>query len=252
MEVGADGIRGEALGQCLGGRLPREAAAAVSDVEAHAPPTGVVGLGQDPVVLAEDPRARRCEGVGHDVAGPQPGQHGAKVGALGDVGHQRRRGQLGGLERRVQGGLDVVPAGAGPQSDLDAGHDVEVIANDGRRLARARVADVLELTDHGRDQARRGDVDEGDDADRGGVDRVATELAEVREAGGAGIDRGGHAAAQVGRRVESVRAALVPMAVEVDQTGRHQAAPRHPRRGRRPAAERCPMVRAPRSGRPRS
>ncbi len=191
----------------------------MADVEAHAPPTGVVGLRQDPVVVAEDPRARRREGVGHDVARAQAGQHGAKVGALGDVGHERRRGQLGGLERRVQGSVDVVPAGAAPEADLDAGHDVAVLANDGRGLARARIADVLELTDHGRDQACRGDVDEGDDPDRSGLDRVSAELAEVREAGRAGIDRRGHAAEQVGLRVEPVRAALVPVAVEIDQAG---------------------------------
>ena len=52
MQVGADRIGPEALGQGLRRGPPREAAAAVADVEADAPPTGVVGLRQDPAVVA--------------------------------------------------------------------------------------------------------------------------------------------------------------------------------------------------------
>ena len=50
--------------------------------------------------------------MGDDVARPQPGQRGADVGAFGDVGHERRPGQLGGLERGVERRRHVRAAGA--------------------------------------------------------------------------------------------------------------------------------------------
>ena len=149
---------------------------------------------------------------------------GPDVGTLGDVGHQADAGKVGRLQRGVERGGHVVAAGLAAETDLDPDDDVPMLQRDGGRLARARVPNVLQLADDRRDQAGGRHVDERQHADRRGLDGVPAERPEVREAGGPGVDRGGHPAAQVGDRVQAVRAAVVPVAVQVDQAGQDEQA----------------------------
>ena len=65
-------------------------------------------------------------------------------------------------------------------------------------------------------------MDERQHADRRGLDGVPAERAEVGEAGRPGVDRRRHPAPQVRDRVQAVRAAVVPVTVEVDEAGQHQ------------------------------
>jgi hypothetical protein len=224
VEIGADRVGSEALGQGLVRGRPGEAATTVPDVEPHAARSRSVRLRQDPAIVTEDARPGRGERVGQDVARTQAPQGRPDVRALGDVGHQPDAGQIGRLEGGVEGRRHVGAAGFAPEADLDPDDDVPMLGRDGGRLARARVAQVLQLPDDRRHEARRRHVDEGQDADRCGLDGVPPERAEVREAGRPGIDRGGHPATQVGHWVETVRTAVVPVAVQVDQPGGDQQA----------------------------
>ena len=101
-------------------------------------------------------------------------------------------------------------------------HDVGVLGRDARGLAGPGVADVLELADERRHEAGRRHVEEREDAHGGRVDREASEDPEVREPRRARVDAGGDAAGEVDRRIDAVRRALEPVAVQVDQPGRDE------------------------------
>ena len=225
MEVRADRVGPEPLGQRLRGGRPREAAAAVADVEPDAAARAAACASGR--TRPSSPRMPGPDAVKAWVTmspGRSRREGGPDVGALGDVGHQRHAGQLGRLEGGVQRRGHVVAAGPAPEPDLDPDHDVPCSRDDRGRLARAGVPNVLELADDRRDQAGRRHVDERQHADRRGLDGVPAERPEVGEAGGPGVDGGGHPAAQVGDGVQAVRAAVVPVAVQVDQAGHDEQA----------------------------
>jgi hypothetical protein len=222
VEIRADRIGSQALREGLGRRFPREAAAPVTDVEPYAPGGGLVGFGQDPTVVVADPGARGGERVRQHVARPQPAQRGRDIRALGDVRHQGNPCELGSRQRSVEGCRHVDAARLAPEPDLDADRHVPMLADDRRSLARARVPKILQLAHDGRDQPGRGDVDVGQHADRRRLDRVPAERCEVREPGRSGIDGRRDAAAQVGDRVDAVRAAVVPVAVQIDEPGQDE------------------------------
>ena len=167
MEVGADRVGPEALVERLGRRRPtrscrsrgRRRTGRRADVPSWASgrsrPSSPRIPGPDAVKAWVTTSPGRRRGSAARTSAP------SAMWAISGVA-----GELGRLERRVQRRVDVVAACAGPEADLDPDHDVAVLGDDRRRLARPSVADVLQLADHGRDQARRRDVDECEDADR--------------------------------------------------------------------------------------
>ncbi len=221
MEIGADGVGPNAFGERLVGGLPREASAAVADIEPDAALDRAMRLGQDPAVAAADPCPGRGERMGDDVARSHPLESRRDVSAVRDVGHQRDSGERRSLQRRVEGVRDVPAAGLRPEAHLHADQDVAMVRDDRRGLARPGQAHVVQLADQGRDQARGRDVEKGQHADGCRLDRVPAEGREVREAGGPRVDGRRHAAGQVDERVDAIRARVGPVTVEVDQAGRH-------------------------------
>ncbi len=227
MEVGADGVGHQALGQRLVGRLPREASAAVTDIEPDAALRGAMRLRHDPAIAAADPRPRRGEGMGDDVARSHPLEGRRDVGAVRDVGHQRDAGEGRRLERRVERGRHVGPARLGPEADLHPDDDVAMVRDDRRGLARTRdtrmscSSPTSVVTRPAAATWRKARTRTG-----ARFDGVPAKRREVREAGRPGVDGGRHAAGEVDDRVDAVGARVGPVAVEVDQAGSHDQ-PRH-------------------------
>jgi hypothetical protein len=226
MEIRADRVGDDPLRQRLVGGLPREASAAVPDVEADAPLRRPMGLGHDASITTAYPGSGRGEGMGEDVAGSHPLEGRPDVCAVGDVGHQRDTGKGRHLEGGVERRFYVRAARFGPEAHLDPNDDVAMVGDDRRRLARPGETHVVQLPDERRDEACGRDVEERQDVDRCRFDRVPTKCREVREAGRPRIDRGRDAAGEVDDRIDPVGACVRPVAMEVDQAGSHHQ-PRH-------------------------
>jgi hypothetical protein len=214
-----------------GRTLPKtKAAAAVADVEEHAAFAGLGEIRQDAAV-GIDAGDRSPETVGADVACPQLPPDEFVVWPLAaeiaEVDHGREVCQDPSLDaalhrhpvrKLVMGGLDP--------------HDlVGVLAGQVGRPPWIHVVDILPGLDTG--HAKSGDVDEGVGPGGTAVEDAEPEIFEVSPAGAAGVDHGGHAAAEaeaVGQDAVvagpgvAVAGRGVEVDVDVDETRNHEQA----------------------------
>ena len=167
-----------------------------------------------------------AEAVGEDVTRAQAAHHLVARGRRRiEMRHHRQAGLLGDVERDVERHDARVAAGRLADANLDAQHQVLVLACHAHRLARVEQPHVGALAHHhglgeGED-AGEGDIEERQDPDRRGLDHVLAEAREVAGPGAAGIDEGRDAARsreQLGLDTER-GTAPIDMRVQVDEAG---------------------------------
>src|SRR5918994_2015562 len=177
-------------------------------------------------VVVDDFHVAAGEAVGEDVAWTQVGGDLVEGRwADADVGHQGEADAVGELPRFGEGGDADAAGGAGVDACLDAEDQVAVGIDDFRRQVDVPVVGVGELPTR-RDEADRGEVEQGVGAAAGAVHDVLAEAGEGVGAGAADVEPGRHAAPSsdwVGLDAP-VGDAPVDVSVEVDEARRHDMA----------------------------
>ena len=233
VQVGADGIGGEAVGDgALPGAKP-EAALAVTQIKVDAPIPSLAHVVMDPPVVVEH-RKMTGEDVGVNVPRAKLLEDEIGIGSFGGTGieihhrgHAAQGAGLDGLLHRGPGRVVVVEGLAAPVvGGLDADDHVTVGGGGGCRVRGVEVGDHLLRTAH----AGGRDVDVGQDAADGRVDQAGAEVLKFQVAGGAGVDAGGDTLFQeMGIGVEGIEpvarfssAGPVGVEVYVDDAGSDQ------------------------------
>ena len=199
VEIGADDVCGESLGQRLLGHLVVKAAAAVTQVEEHALLPRLPGLGDHPAVRAQDGVAMALVAVGGDIARPQERQHLGQGHARADVHHDRSAGQLGGFHGQAQWLDPVLPYLRAALAHLDAHAGFRPVVDHKSGTLGISVAQILHLGQRPEAQAGAGDVHKGEDLGARRLDNVLLEAREVDPARAAGVHDRGHPGGQTER-----------------------------------------------------
>ena len=165
VEVGADRVRPEAVGQRGLRGPPGEAPGAVADVEADAAGACLAGGGHDPPAVGEDPaRIPAGVGMGDDVVRAQAVERLLDVERrAADVDHDRQARRPAGLERPVQARQPVRAGEHLRHAHLEPHDDVGVGPRHGRGPLRIGEAQVVQLAEERVDLAGRADVEVGED-----------------------------------------------------------------------------------------
>ncbi len=226
VNIGGDRVRLEAAGEHLAGDLEGERALAVADVEDDAAFAGGFDRWLDRTLAGDGAVGEGAEAVGQHVARAHFVNNGV-VGWRGvvKVDHERHADFLGNEEGCVERRDALGARGSHANADLDANDEIAILVRDAGCISWRHHADVLALADHdgggeGVD-ARKRDVEIGEDTGVRRFDNVLAEPGEIAGTGRAGVDRGGDAtgaAELVG--IDAKRgAAPVDVGVEVDQAG---------------------------------
>ncbi len=145
------------------------------------------------------------------------------------MGHDRQLQLLGRLPGQIERGHAGAAAGDPAGPDLDAHHQIQMLARRPDGLGRIAQAQIAAFADHDilaeAEDAGEGDVEIGQDAGAGALDDMPAKAQEVAGPGAASVDEGGGAAP--GRQAIGIDAqrgaAPIDMAVQVDQAGRDHA-----------------------------
>ena len=231
VQVGADRVWWEAVGDRRHGRSVPETGRPVPKVEVNALFARLAHIVVDLALFVDD-RKLPGEDMRVYVARAQVFEQQVGIGALRrprpKVDHDRHFAELTGLDGgvyRSPGRVFVVEGLGGPVvGGFDADADIVVGGGGFGGLLRVEVGDDLFGIAH----ARRGDIDETQDTGLGRLDHGFAKVLEFLGTGGAGVDAGGDAFfKEVRVGVEAahehagvMRASVVGVYVDVEQAGR--------------------------------
>ena len=139
--------------------------------------------------------------------------------------HDREPGLCRDFERDIEGCHPRGAAGIAPDSHLDAGDQIAVGLDDPHAFTRVEEPQIGAFADHhagteGED-AGKGNVEEGDDAQRRRLDHMAAKTVKIAGPGAAGIDESRRSAPprDFGRIDTERGPAPIDMRMEIDQPG---------------------------------
>jgi hypothetical protein len=142
--------------------------------------------------------------------------------------HNRKPALLRHFERHVEWCSSRSPAGVAPDPHLDASDQIAVGIDDAHAFAQVEQPQIGAFADHharaeGED-AGKGNVEEGDDAQRRWLDHMAAKTVEIAGPGAAGIDESRRSAPpRHFSRIDTERGpAPIDMRMEIDQPGYHE------------------------------
>src|SRR5438093_11038466 len=98
-------------------------------------------------------------------------------------------------------------------SDLYPDADVAISLDDQSSFFRPGITEISEFLRKGGMKSKARYVEKGKDSNLGGINSVFTEIGEVDESGGAGINHCGYSVTKADVRIDAVNTSLVPVAV---------------------------------------
>ena len=203
----------------------------MADVEDHAtcPRRGHVRF--DRAIWRHRAVRLRAEAMGQDISAPHALHHFGPVRRrVVQMRHHAQPGGLGHAQGQVQRHDAALARAVAAEPDLDADHDIRVLARRIQAGLRVQQSELRRLAVREvaaeREDAGEGDVQERQDAHLRPLDHVAAEPRDIAGAGGPGVDHRGDAAGPgIGVRVHAERgAAPIHVGVQIDQAGHHHAA----------------------------